>query len=147
MAKTIKIFNRPVTPDQAQELLHKHHEAFSQSACQKCPGLCCQDCASSDGYLYRDDVSEEEIQEYKARFGWNAKTGFKTAKGCALPLIHRSTTCASFYCEQFHLNNKFADELLAKRRQLLGPVIKGVNIFEVADKVENLRKLMENTFD
>jgi len=144
--QVIKIFHRKVTAPQAQELFVKHHKAFSQSACTKCPGICCKDCADSDGYLYRDDVSEEAIEELKVSFGWSSVSGFKSEKGCRLPLHLRSTTCVSFYCEQLHLNNKFGDEVLKERRSVVGPIA-GLDVFGVAQEVSELRELMENIFD
>lgn len=143
--KTIKIFGRQVTPDQANTLLKMHHDAFSQSACKSCPGLCCSDCAKSDGYLYVDNRSYEEEQALKKRYGWDNKLGFKTESGCSLPLHLRSTTCVSFYCENISNSNRFAREALEARRETVGP-IPGLDVFLVSERVEHLHEKMREVF-
>lgn len=143
--KPITIFGRKVSPDQANTLLKMHHDAFSQSACKACPGICCSDCAKSDGYLYVDDRSYEEQAQLKKSYGWDKKLGFKTASGCSLPLHLRSTTCISFYCENISNSNTFAREALKARREAVGP-LPNLDIFEVSTKVESLHETMRSMF-
>lgn len=143
--KPITIFGRKVTPDQANNLLKMHHDAFSQSACKACPGICCSDCAKSDGYLYVDDRPFGEQQRLKRQYGWDKKLGFKTESGCSLPLHLRSTTCVSFYCENISNSNTFARNTLQARKQAVGHLPE-VDIFLVSTKVESLHSEMRLLF-
>ena len=142
---TVRLFGKDITPQQATKVLFLHHEAFSNSACTSCPGICCKDCAQSDGYLHRDDVPYDTIQKLKRKFGFNRKTGFKSETGCSLPLHLRSTVCAAFYCETSSPGNTYTRKVLAERKATLGPLPK-VDTLYVAFNVEALHDYMREVY-
>lgn len=96
-------------------LIKIHAAVFSKSCCNTCKGNCCEYCASQTGYLEPWDLRTDLLQghhipaeikdksaaivaKYKELFGFDAVTGFRTDKGCAIPEGLRSVTCLSYYC-------------------------------------------------
>lgn len=86
---------RSAKPEDQQKVLWLHHEAFGNSPCKRCPGECCERCASARGYFYDGDGTFDRLA---AIYGFDHRRGFQTDKGCALPVLDRSQTCLSFAC-------------------------------------------------
>lgn len=95
---TTQLCHINIGPKKKADVLKAMSDAFSDSVCTKCPGICCYECGPHNGYL-GDFVSVDELAQLKHTYGWSS-AGFKGETGCLLPLDLRSPTCLAFFCGQ-----------------------------------------------
>lgn len=83
---------------------------------------CCGGCKDSVGYL--NIVPESDIPFYAKWY--TGKTGFwRKGKGCILPREYRSSTCLTFYCDDYHREGNetgnptsLGEELIAYKKSI-----------------------------